>query len=77
MEPVFNINAKRSHKLDEHKEKLTKGKKYKIEFSDCCIEGFVYGTFIEWDEDRQYAKFDIGEIGPDWGAWTPKEVKEG
>jgi hypothetical protein len=58
--------------------KLEPGTKYKVTFSDCCIEGHVVGTFQEWitdeDGDPEGARFDVGEIGPMWGQWSTEEV---
>lgn len=58
---------------------LQPGKRYKVLLEDCCIRGELYGTFIERitdgeDESESDYRFDIGIIGPCWGAWETEEV---
>ncbi len=57
--------------LEDEKKALKPGVKYKITMDDCCIEGEIYGVFVEWDLESREAVFDIGRIGPEWGAWHP------
>lgn len=59
---------------------LVPGKRYRITIEDCCVGAEMYGTFLhihydsdEYDDVRDY-HFDIGIIGPDWGAWTTEEI---
>lgn len=73
--------------MDEEKAGMVPGKRYRITLKDCCIEGEIFGTFVEWqwpenwdggrgEDDRAYqeAIFDIGRIGPAWGKWRVKEA---
>jgi len=55
---------------------LIPGKRYKITLDDCCIQGELVGTFLKYDADQDRAFFYFGYIGPDWGAWTVKELKD-
>lgn len=56
---------------------LTPGKCYKISLHDCCIEGSVQGVYERFDEQEDQYIFDTCVIGPGWGQWTAREVKEG
>jgi len=64
---------------------LIPGEVYKIRLDDCCIEGELRGRFLGWDfgddnEEQEYdradALFDIGRIGPGWGAWACSPAEE-
>lgn len=60
---------------------LVAGKEYQINFDDCCVQGYFRGKFTEllYDEIEvdflDKIRFDTGEIGPNWGNWTIKEVE--
>jgi major membrane immunogen (membrane-anchored lipoprotein) len=44
---------------------LTIGKKYRVEFSDCCVDGFFVGTLQDVDRDDgwlQSVTFDTGKV---------------
>ena len=69
---------------------LIPGRVYRLSMSDCCVEGHFVGRYVgvryvENDPrgapgvlDFPYAAvFSTGEIGPEWGQWTPQEVAEG
>ncbi len=63
---------------------LEPGKRYKITFDDCCVQGELVGTFLRWDKDAEgespdeliyyRAFFNFGEI-EGW-AWEVEEAKE-
>ena len=66
-----------------NKTDMVPGKMYRITMEDCCIQGVIFGTFIQWitedeegpfEEGENIAKFDIGHIGPAWGAWKVEEL---
>lgn len=61
---------------------LIPGHLYRVEFQDCCVNGFFVGTFIEIrmiDEDdgpyQDAVVFDCGEINNT--AWTVTEILPG
>jgi len=65
-------------------EELEIGKRYQIDFDDCCVQGELVGAFLGWDssldgEDDSLvyhrAKFDFGEIGG-W-AWKASLLTTG
>ncbi len=58
------------------KRNLAVGRKYKIILEDCCIKGEMDGTFIGFDNIEDRYIFDIGKIGPGWGAWRAVEITE-
>ncbi len=71
--------------MTEPCKELVPGQLYEIELDDCCISGKITGRFLRWefgedDEEQDYeyadAIFDIGRIGPVWGAWYPKPITE-
>jgi len=53
---------------------LAPGQKYKITLTDCCIEGEIIGTFRTFDNKEDLYVFDIGKIGPGWGAWHTEPI---
>lgn len=59
---------------DPERKDLEPGTKYEIILGDCCIQGTFYGTFIErvLDDGVWDYRFDIGTIGPGWGAWKTR-----
>lgn len=68
------------------KVEMITGQRYRIEFEDCCVEGSVTGVFERWrlDDDMEpttengdYSKavFDIGIIGPRYGAWEVTKIE--
>jgi len=65
-----------------HPGEMVKGNRYKIKLDDCCVSGFVTGTFIKWldyenDNDYSYcaAEFDFGTLEClDWHIEPPNNV---
>lgn len=65
---------------------LMAGRCYRVEFDDCCVQGFFIGRFVEIryvpndpndpasEPFADAVVFDTGEIAPvDWGQWTVTE----
>lgn len=64
---------------------LVPGKRYRVEFDDCCVRGAFEGRFLEWAQEQvelghdledaaHYidARFDFGYV-TGW-AWTATEI---
>jgi hypothetical protein len=69
-------------------DQLEPGRRYRVEFDDCCVQGHFVGRFIEirYVPDSptdptpfpDALVFDTGELGPvDWGQWTVTEEATG
>jgi hypothetical protein len=58
---------------------LTPGQRYRINFQDCCVNGWFEDTFLGYqtdeDGDPATALFEHAQISTDWGPWTftPKD----
>lgn len=56
---------------------LVPGRRYRVTLDDCCLQGWFVGTFerfaVSPDLDGtpfvDGLVFDVGQIGPDWGAF--------
>lgn len=57
---------------------LIPGHRYKVSFSDCCVDGSFTDTFVEFkldeDGDPDRAVFMGGDVGPSWGQITYEEA---
>lgn len=50
-------------KLGVKRENLQPGKRYRVEFSDCCVGGELIGVFVSHaDEEYDDVIFDTGKI---------------
>jgi hypothetical protein len=57
------------------------GRRYEIELDDCCIQGELEATFVEFvlyeppdAPDPCGLRFDIGTLEPMWGSFTLREL---
>lgn len=57
------------------------GRRYEIQLDDCCIQGYLEATFLEFvlyeppdPPDPCGLRFDIGTIEPMWGAYVLREL---
>lgn len=58
------------------REGLQVGRRYCIEFEDCCVQGIVPDTYyVGHDEEDDRFMFHRINLGPGWGTWTAKELK--
>jgi hypothetical protein len=59
---------------------LQKGRRYRVEFDDCCVQGHFEDTFVEFetdeDGDPDGAVFMNARIEPEWGRYTFTEAAE-
>lgn len=53
---------------------LKPGAVYSVKMEDCCIQGQLHvGQFVRWDYEYGEAIFEMGRVGPFWGAWEAIE----
>ena len=61
---------------------LVPGRTYRVEFEDCCAEGWFISTFVHLRYDDQEPDaldavvFETGEIGPDWSVGSKVTIRE-
>jgi hypothetical protein len=55
---------------------MTPGRRYRIEFQDCCVSGHFEATFRNYDsdEDPYEAFFDTATIDSLWGGYRAYEI---